>query len=101
MTKNLTTHKLPLGLFKQACMKIDSAIADMNEIREDADIDDDSKETLTRLVEMAGTIEASLVNIIRKECGEEEFLNENIPMDEIDPYPDLSIMDDIPNTPIE
>jgi hypothetical protein len=96
-----TKHKLPLGLFKQACMKIDSAIADMNEIREDIDVDDDNKETLTRLVEIAGTIEASLINIIRKECDEEEFLNENIPMDEIDPYPDSNIIYDTLNTPIE
>lgn len=80
-------QKLPLGLFKQACMKIDSFVTDIHEITEDANIDDDNKETLTRLAEMAASIEASLINIVRSEMDEEEFINENITMDEIEEYP--------------
>jgi hypothetical protein len=80
--------KLPLALFKQGVMKLESFMNDMNEIREDDKVDNDDKEKIIRLVEMAGTMEATLLNIVRKETDEEDFLNENIDMDEIDQYPD-------------
>ena len=38
-----TNYKIPLGLCKQAVMKLDSFINDINEIREDADIDPEDK----------------------------------------------------------
>jgi len=94
-----TQYKLPLGLFKQGCMKLDSFISDLNEIKEDADLDPEDNETLSKMIEVAEAMEATLLNIVKKECGEEDFLNENVIMDEIDPFPDL-IEEDILNTPI-
>jgi len=86
-------HKLPLGLLKQSIMKLDSFMSDVNEIREDGNIDDEIEETLMKMVELAGMMEATMINIVRKECDEEEFLSETIEMDGFDSYPDE--LDDI------
>jgi len=91
-----TEHKLPLGLFKQACMKLDAFLADVHEIREDESLDEENKETLTRMIEIAGVMEANLINIVKKEMNEEDFLNEKIEMDQIDEYPE----EDILNSPV-
>ena len=82
------TGKLPLGIFKQAIMKIDSFIGDINEIREDSDLDPEDRETLIQMVELAGVMEATLLNMVRKEMDEEDFLNETFDMDVIEEYPD-------------
>lgn len=90
-----TNYKIPLGLCKQAVMKLDSFINDINEIREDADIDPEDKETFDQISEIAGTMIAAITNIVSKEINEDDFLNETIDMDEIDPYPgdDTDILD--------
>lgn len=89
--------KIPLGLCKQAALKLESFIADICEIREDPDVDDIDKANLDKMVEIAGTMEAMIVNMISKECGEEEFLAIDVPMDEVGPYPGDDIeIDDIP-----
>ena len=37
---------------------------------------------------------AHIVNIVTKEIGEDDFLNEDVGMDELDPYPETpNIMD--------
>lgn len=81
-------HKLPLGIIKQAVMKLDSFSIDMSEIIEDEDITQDDKEKFQTLRSTAGDMMALLINIVREEIGEEEFINEQIDLDEIDPYPE-------------
>lgn len=80
-------YKIPLGVCKQACMKLNSFITDIHEMSEDPDVDPEDKETFIQIAEVAGIMMANIVNIVSKECGEEEFLNEDIPLDEIDIYP--------------
>lgn len=90
-------YKLPLGLCKQAAMKLDSFISDVREIIEDEDIDQEDRQDFETMAEMAGTMLATIVNIVNKECEEAEFLGEKIPMDDIDSYPeepDTDIMND-------
>ena len=81
-------YKLPLGLCKQAAMKLDSFISDVREIAEDEDIETEDKQDFETMAEMACTMLATIVNIVNKECEEAEFLGEKIPMDEIDQYPE-------------
>lgn len=78
---------LPLVLFKQAMMKLDSFMTDIYEIREDENLNDEDRLVLETISDMAGGIEAALMNTVSKEIDEEVFLNENIKMDHIDPYP--------------
>lgn len=88
--------KLPLGLCKQVALKLDSVIQDLYEMREDEDISDDDREIFAQMTEMAGSMGAAIINIVSKEMGEEEFMSENIPMDNIGIYPgdEVSILDE-------
>lgn len=90
-------YKLPLGLCKQAVMKLDSFITDLYEIRADEEVDPEDAFVFEQMTEIAGTMAAALVNIIAKEIGEEEFLNEDIAMDVIDTYPgdDIEVIDQV------
>ena len=91
-------HRLPLGLCKQAFMKLESFIGDIHEIREDEDLTSEEIYELTRMAEVAGLLGVRLLNIVKKECGEEEFLNEEVDMDEIGLFPeqvDGDILDEI------
>lgn len=83
----ISDGKIPLGLCKQAALKLDSFISDCCEIKEDPDLDPKDKEDFDKMIELAGVMEATIVNIVSKEMGEEEFIGENIPMDEIGTYP--------------
>lgn len=87
--------KIPLGLCKQAALKLDSFMADCHEIIEDPDLDPEDKDTFNTMIETASLMAAHIVNIVSKEIGEEEFLNENIPMDDVGTYPgdDEDILD--------
>ena len=80
--------KIPLGLCKQAAMKLDAFISDVREISEDPDLESEDKEDFETMAEMAGTMLATIINIVNKECEEHVFLGEKIPMDGIDAYPD-------------
>lgn len=80
-------YKIPLGLCKQVVMKLDSALTDLNEIREDEDLDPGDRDGFTEIIDVLGMIQASIINIIGKEIDEESFLNENTPMDDIDGFP--------------
>ena len=93
-------NKSPLGLCKQAVMKLDAFITDVREIIEDPDLDIEDRQDFETMAEMAGTMLATIVNIVNKECEEAVFLAETIPMDEIDEYPEDD-MSDIMNTEIE
>jgi len=92
-------YKIPLGLFKQSIMKLDSLMTDLYEIKEDADLDPEDQHTISSMVEIAGTMEATLLNIVKKELDEDDFLNEAIEMDEIDSYPER--YEDILDSPID
>lgn len=97
MDENNIEHKLPLGLCKQVVMKLDSIVADLHEIRVDADLDPEDALVFEQISETAGVMMAAIVNVISKEIGEEEFLNEEIMMDEFDEYPgdDTDILDEV------
>ena len=81
------TNRLPLGLCKQAIMKIDSFIGDINEIREEEGLTPDEIYELTQMAEISGMLASRLLNIVKKECNEEDFLNEDVNMDEIGTFP--------------
>lgn len=81
-------YKIPLGLCKQAVMKLDSFMTDINEIREEEGLTAEDKQTFEQIAEITGTILAAIVNIVTREMGEEEFLSEDIALDEIDRYPE-------------
>lgn len=87
--------KLPLGLCKQVSLKLASVITDLYEIREDEDVSAEDKEIFEQMTEMAGNMEAAMINIVNKELGEDEFIQETVPMDEIGEYPgdDVDILD--------
>ena len=81
-------YRLPLGLCKQAVMKLDSFMTDIREIMVDPDLSDDEYHTFNYMCEMAAGMTAAIVNIIRDEISEEEFTDMHVEMDQIDSYPD-------------
>lgn len=83
-------NKLPLGIMRQAVMKMDSFISDIHECIEDEDLSTEQRDIFYQLSEMAGSMQAAIVNMANTEIGEEDFLSENIPLDNIDPYPGTS-----------
>ncbi len=91
-------YKLPLGVCKQAILKYESALNDINEILSDEDIDDEQRETFSTIAEYTGNIIAHIYNEVSSEIGEEEFLAEQIEMDKIDNWPGEN--DDILNNPL-
>lgn len=80
-------NKLPLGIMKQAIMKLDSALDDLNEIANDDDIDEIDKGDFENMSEYLTNIIAAMTIKASREMNEEEFIRENIQMDEIAPYP--------------
>lgn len=80
-------HAFPLGIAKQAVMKLDSFITDIREMSQEEGLDSNIVETLDTIGDVASSMAATLVNMVSAEMGEEEFLNEDIAMDEIDAYP--------------
>ena len=87
----MNESKLPLGVCKQAIMKLESVLVDFKEIAEDEDIDEKDKEDFEQMSEYIGNIIASVTLKVTKEIGEEEFLREEINMDEFEPYPEPSV----------
>ncbi len=80
-------HRIPLGLCKQAFMKLETAMSDIYEIMEDEDLNPDEKQVFAEIADCLSVSMAHIVNLVSKEIGEEDFLNEAIPMDEIGTYP--------------
>ena len=79
--------KLPLGICKQAIMKLDSFMTDVNEIAEDEEISKEDKEKFLYMSELSGNMLATIENMVNREMDEESFIREEIGMDEIDEYP--------------
>lgn len=90
-------NKLPLGLCKQAFMKLESFMNDLGEILEDEDVTGDDRYEFQQMSEIATIMGLRLLNIIKKEIGEEDFVQENIVMDEIDLFPSLENMIEEPD----
>jgi hypothetical protein len=86
-------HRLPLGLCKQAFMKLESYMGDLHEIREDEDLTPEEKHEFGQMLEVAELLGLRLLNIVKKECGEEEFLNEDVGIDSIDLFPETVLGD--------
>lgn len=80
-------HRLPLGLCKQASLKLEAFGTDIYEILEDPDLTDEERAVFQTMREYAVTMMAQLINIVRKECGEDEFLAEQVPMDPVEAWP--------------
>lgn len=76
-------YRMPLGSCKQAAMKLDAFITDIHEIKEDEDLSPEDKQTFEQIAETAGSMLAAIVNMVIKEIGEEEFLSEDVGMDNI------------------
>ncbi len=88
-------NKLPLGLCKQAILKFESALSDVHEIMED-DIGPEQKEVFETIAEYTGNIIALIYNKVGEEMDEEEFISEQIEMDQIENWPGET--DDIMNS---
>lgn len=87
--------RIPLALAKQAFMKLESAMSDINEIKEDPDMTEREIHMMESVSEMLGTAMSVIINLVSEELGEDEFLSEEINMDKIDPYPgDDIVIDD-------
>ena len=93
--------RIPLGLCKQAYMKFESALGDIYEIQEDEDLEPDEKQVFAEIADCLSLFMAHIVNLVSKEIGEEEFLNETIPMDEVGTYPGDEEPDDLMDAPVE
>lgn len=92
-------HGLPLGLCKQAAMKLDAFMSDIHEIAEDEDLSPEHKLLFTQIGEMSGNMLAAIINTVAQEMDETEFIAETIGMDEIPEYPEDTT--DLMDTEIE
>ena len=86
-------NTFPLGVCRQAIMKLDSANIDINEMIEDEDMTEDNREILRNISEYLCVFQAALTNLAAEVMGEEEFLSETLQMDEIDEYPTSDILE--------
>lgn len=80
---------LPLGILRQACMKLESFSTDIREILEQEELDPADKQDFETMVELSNRMLATIVNMVNKEMGEEEFLSEQPEMDVIGEWPNL------------
>jgi predicted ribosome quality control (RQC) complex YloA/Tae2 family protein len=70
-------------VLKQGLMKLDSFIQDICELKNE---DDENRELLESIAEHAYIMEAHLLNLYKKQIGDDDTLTEVI-MDEIEPFP--------------
>lgn len=80
---------LQLTTLKHAIMKIDSFQTDIRELCEEEDIDPQVMEVLNEIADVAGNMETALIKIIAEDDeSEDNFMKEEVRMDDLDPYPD-------------
>lgn len=79
-------YKLPIVELRQAVMKLESAMLDIYEAKEEV-VEDENKYALEGCAEIIGQVQAVIVNMIAEEMGEEEFLALEIEMEKIEQYP--------------
>ena len=89
----MTDGKLPLGILKQAVMKLDSANTDIKDAMADEDLTPDDVEALGQVSEILQNTEAYLYSMVSQEMDEDEFANEEVEMDEISEFPESDILD--------
>ena len=89
----MTDGKLPLGILKQAVMKLDSANTDIKDAMADEDLTPDDVEALSQVSEVLQNTEAFLYSMVSQEIDEDEFANEDVDMDEISEFPESNILD--------
>ena len=94
MEENIKDGVIPLGLCKQAAMKLDSFLTDITEIMGDPDLSPKQLETFNTIKETANLMIATIVNIVASEMNEEEFMGVNVEMDKFESYPDNSESED-------
>lgn len=85
-----TTGRIPIGLCKQAFMKLNSFMEDIQEIREDPGLTEDERYAFYNMSQTAGSMMAMLINFVKNEMDEYDFVNERIDMDNIDAFPELT-----------
>lgn len=79
-------YKLPVNILRQAVMKLESAMVDIYEAREE-DMEDENKYALEGCAEIIGQVNAVIINMVAAELEEEEFLAIELGMEEIEEYP--------------
>ena len=95
MDENIKDGVIPLGLCKQAVMKLDSFLTDITEIMGDPDLSPEDKLTFSDIKETTNIIIANIVNIVKKEMDEDDFLEVQVDMDKFESYPDNSENEDL------
>lgn len=92
-----------ITICKQAVMKMESAMTDINEIRESEILTEEERNVFSQMIEMNGNMLAVIVNLVAEKSGisEEDFMSEQIAPEEISEYPDVNKSEDILNEPIE
>ena len=83
---------------KHAVMKLDSLLTDLHELNEEETITESVKRQISELIYKTSMIEAVMVNLLRTkdDTDDNEFINESVEMDEIEPYPESVLeIDDI------
>lgn len=78
-----------ITICKQALMKMESAMTDINEIRESSLLSEREKEVFGEMIEMNGNMMAVIVNLVSEKTGisEEDFMSETITPEEISVFP--------------
>lgn len=92
--------KLPLGICKQCLMKLDSALEDINEVREDDEVSNEDKEDFQEMAAYIGQIMALITNKVSKEMDENDFMNETLEMDPLTEDTDEDDINNLLNTEI-
>lgn len=92
-----------ITICKQAVMKMESAMTDINEIKESEVLTEEERNVFSQMIEMNGNMLAVIVNLVAEKSGvsEEDFMSEQITPEEISEYPDVNKSEDILNEPIE
>ena len=80
-------ERLPLGVLKQAFMKIQSFIEDIHEAADDPSLTEDELYEFQQMGEVSSIMALRILDIVQKEMPEDDFLHMDIPMDEIEEYP--------------
>lgn len=83
-------YKLPIDMLRQAVMKLESAMVDILEAREEDDMEDENRHALEGCAEIIGQVNAVIVNMVAAEMEEDEFLALELNMEEIEQYPSIT-----------
>ena len=88
--------KLPLGICRHCITALDAAKTDIHEILEDEEINEEDRNQFQYISEILGDMMAVIINMINRECDEEDFLQEHIDL-QLEDYwgePEIDILDE-------